>query len=436
MKNDDSSSKFRSVSASFGTITSPSKDHSLSPLENSRQSSFSVIFHQIYGFYSVFFVLIIISWLIPDPLIEQSHIRPIWSLSRPNSNIVACQIQELTPFNHKVRLSIRFLNQTGKNQVKISGPFLITMSKRGKVIKEIESSYLPPFANKVEQGDLKSPFQCIFESNLVNYDTLYFRAFLQGKPNSNVNVEIKWSVIRTFFGAYEGSLSFTFGVIIFIVVMFRFVHQSNMPLTYWNAEQKTTLLLSCTVMIFDFAEIVPFFLFPSVYTLALSDISRALLRAYSIFYSIIVFNLMLREHKKLRTVRSLVPLLFSIIYFSITTVFLVSNVEDEYEYYWPVELRTNSSIQTIIILMLIIVMVWIFSLTIYVLINVKPHYRFKTIFFSIVCLPFLIAYFVCDIMINDMKLIRENPVTYAVSIGSINIFCLLIEFLNWPQHSD
>ncbi|OHS98223.1 hypothetical protein TRFO_35423 [Tritrichomonas foetus] len=396
--------------------------------------SFFSFFRQIYGFYAIFAILIFIASLIPEPLLEQSHVRPMWSLARPGGNsIIATQIHGLLPLNHKVRLSIRFLDVNTTKPPQIGGPIQIIMIKNHKIIADVKSSYLPQIADKIELIDSKSPYHCVFESNVVNYDTLYFKAIVHGNYKPEQSVEVKWNVIRIFFASFEGTFSFTFGIIIFLVILFRFVQQPELHFYFWFTEQKATFWLSITVLSFDFLAVIPSFFFPSLYSLAIGEIVRSILRSYLIFYSLIIYNLMLREQKRLRTFRSFLPLIFTVTYFATLTVYLVSNVQEEVEFLWPIETRNVHSPTLYFLLGLsIIFVIWIIGLIVTTIYVLEYAERTKAFIFSMVSIPFLAIFLLCEIFIHDLKWINESAVTYSISNGAINTLCLLVEFLHWP----
>jgi hypothetical protein len=387
------------------------------------------LLQKLSGFYLIFLGLLVIASLVPPPFLEQHHRRPMWSLARPDQTVIATQVTGVTPLNHKIRLGIRFIDHNRSFPPHLGAPIQIFASHNHHFVLEMTSSFPPPISDLVPE-DEHSPFHCVFESVLVNFDTCYFRAIVPG-PSAE-GVEVRWSVIRTFFASFELTFSLSFGTIVFMVVAFRLSRQPRRPVAHWDPQQKMTLNLSICILAYDFLGFIPSLIFPSFFTLAIGEVIRSALRAFVIFYMLFVFNSLLRERKTLKTVVSFPPFGFSILFFAANAVFLVSLVKRDIDFLWPIEYDPKSPIQFFIWVMLAIFFGWLALLSVSIFIIVGNDQRYRLVIMVIVLVPFLLGFVWCEMYVHDLRYFHETAVTYVLCNGGINMFCLITEYLHWP----
>jgi hypothetical protein len=79
------------------------------------------------------FYLIILGLLV----IEHHHQRPMRPLAHPDQTVIATHVMDITPLNHKMRLSIRFIDQNRGFPTRIGAPIQIFTSCNHWFVSEI-----------------------------------------------------------------------------------------------------------------------------------------------------------------------------------------------------------------------------------------------------------------------------------------------------------
>jgi hypothetical protein len=362
---------------------------------------------------------------VPPPFIEQRHIRPGWSLQRPDKTVIATRVTGVSPLNHKIRLYIRFIDRNRSAAPRLGTPIQIFASRGHELVSEIVSSI--PISD-LPDLEKDSDFHCVFESVLVNFDTCYFHAEIQGKAPEFI--EVKWSIIRTFFASFEMTFSLAFGAIVSCVIFFRLFSHHRWRFSSWDRSQKMTMNLSICVIAYDVFGFIPSLLSPSFFSLALSEIVRSLVRAFCIFYLLFTLNPLPCGRAALRTIASFLPVAFALLFFSLNAVFLISLVERDMDRAWPAEYDSSSTLHFLILALLAGLAVWVLLL---ILSHVAVSgNRRQPLVGAAALTPLLACFLACEVWVHDLRRGTETAVTYGAANGAINIFCLLAEYLQWP----
>jgi hypothetical protein len=376
-------------------------------------------------FFALFIALLFLSALVPPPFIEQRHIRPGWSLQRPHKTVIATRVTGVSSLNHKIRLYIRFIDRNRSTAPRLGTPIRIFASKAHELVSEIVSSV--PISDP-SHPENNSQFYCVFESVLVNFDTCYFRAEIQGRIPEFV--EVKWSIIRTFFASFELTFSLAFASILSCVIGFRLFNYSRCRFQYWERSQKMTINLSICILVYDLFGFIPTLFIPSFFSLALGEIVRSLVRAFSVFYLLFTFNPLPCAPPALKAVFLFIPVAFAVLFFSLNAVFLISLIERDMDHAGPAEYDSRSPVHFLILALLAGVAVWILLLVLW---HTVIGGRKRQLLVSAVALaPLLACFFICEVWVHDLRRGTETAVTYSAANGAINLFCLLAEYAQWP----
>jgi hypothetical protein len=334
----------------------------------------------------------------------------------------------VTPLNRKVRLYIRFLDGNRSKPPQLVAPIQIFASKDHRLVSELTSSFPPPIPDVGDEHN--SPFHCVFESVLVNFDTCYFRALV---PNVGPEfIEVKWLVIRTFFASFEFTFSLAFAGIIATVIFFRVCRQPGRRIDTWDPQQKMTMDLSIVVLAFDLFGAAPALFFPSFFTLGLGEVVRSGLRAFLVFYLLFTFNSLLRGRRTLKTVVSLPPFVLAVLLFASSAVILVSQVRKDIDFLWPIAPDAKAPIQLFIYALLAAFVTWMVILVLSLVVIVGPDHRHRPAVIAVALAPLMVCFLFCEVCVHDLRMWPETAVTFVLSNGGVNIFCLIAEFLHWP----
>jgi hypothetical protein len=384
------------------------------------------IARRLLGLHSIFAALLLIAALVPPPFIEQRHVRPAWSLARPAHAVIATQVTGVTPLNRKIRLYIRFIDANRSSAPRLLAPIQIFASRGHRLVSEMASSFPPPIPEAVDEGE-HSPFHCVFESVLVNFDTCYFRALVPARAPEFV--EVRWHVIRTFFASFELTFSLAFFSIVAVVVALRVCYE---PPHGWGPQQRMTMNLSICVLLYDLFGSAPALFFPSFFTLALGEVVRSALRAFVLFYILFTFNSLLRGRRTLKTVVSLPPFALAVLLFASNAVVLVSQVRRDIEFLWPIAPDPRSPVQIFIFALLAAFLGWLVLLVGSLGLLVERGSRHRPAVIAVSLVPLLACFMICEVYVHDLRLWSETAVTFVLSNGGINVFCLVAEYLHWP----
>jgi hypothetical protein len=373
-------------------------------------------------------VLLFLSSFVPPPFIEQHHIRPGWSLDRSGEIVIATQVTGVSPLNHKIRLYVRFINHNRTERPRLGTPIQLFASKSHRLVSEIVSSIPPPISTS-------NPFHCVFDSAIVNFDTCYFRAIIDNRIRPEY-VEVKWVIVRTFFASFELTFSLSFASILLSVIVFRFFRYNKRLFKTWEFSQKMTVNLSVCVLAYDLLGFIPSLIIPSFFALALGEIIRSLLRAFAIFYLLFILNSLLRGRQTLRTVIAFPPVAFTVLFFASNAVFLVSLLHRDIDHVWPAEYDSRPPIHFLIVALLIVLFIWILVLITSLFVLFRGNHKCQSLIIVVIFLPLLICFLWCEVWVHDLRKVTETAVIYAFGNGSINLFCLIAEYLQCPIENE
>ncbi|EAY14146.1 hypothetical protein TVAG_351940 [Trichomonas vaginalis G3] len=351
--------------------------------------------------------------IFPKKNLKQSHSRRIDSFTRNSISQLSTEISNLQSYNTDLRLYIRINNITETNKPIITGPIQIIQYKDGRIIRKIDSGYLPIY----NYNSSTSKYRCYLKDTAFNYDSIRYSANIVRYTNVNTVINVKWEFSSSEYLHFQLFFNIIFSTIHLLFVIFKFTVDFKTKIRTF--EQNFAGLFSFALLIDNLCEIFFGFLFPDFSFI--QEFSEAIIICISAFYCILLiyFNTINPKPRIGFLTISLAILL--LVFFIAAFDILYVRLENTHYFLWPIEGANspllkrvlNSICATYGVLLLLVV------------INAVYHYKeilnFNIFRISLINVPFFIVFWIHEIFVEILESFKNFSHFRYYSLVSINL---------------